>query len=874
MKTLEYMLPAMTITEDEFKSIMSPVLSQFLPKMGINRNVKRDILYATSAVQGFNLKNPFLIQGIDHIKDICENLWKDTLTGHLLQCNFEQLRLEIGENINILQSNYYQFEPQLLTHSYARNTWQFMTDNKITLDDNTAQIGYSRVGDKDLMEAFRKNALIPTSNLKQLNKCRMYIEAFTLSDISTSCGRFIRNEAWNGRKCDNGHNRSNWPMWGRPSLKDWTYWRTALRLTFCLEKEKKLSNPLGHWTTIPPNWKFFTVQHKDKFQLLQRVNGKWFIHKQLGRSRLVHRFQCKKRSIVAPPINLVFPVTVTPGYKSLIMQEPSSVCIPFKDSDIKHINTWWLNIDKLSEGSEYRIAEEIRQGRAVAVSDGSYSEDKGKGTASWIITTMDRQNYVTAGAISPGGKEIQSSYRSEILGILGVLEELLYICQKRRIISGGCSIYCDGLSALQVIEKLDKETINTKYTSCDLLSACVKLKEKIPINLTFIHVKGHQEDNEELHKLSLPSQLNVLMDSLAKDLLHTETNANEFSPHTLSFPLPKVGSTIIYEDVKNNLYKQVTTSKAHAYWVSKQRYQEEDIDNIDWLLQEKAFDSEKSTRQRKLTKWVSGWLGTGKNMKRWNLRYKGLCPFCEQDDEDTLHVLRCRHANPSQTWRTLLQEFDGILIKQKTSYSLRKAIIIELRAWRDMKPPPVWKNLDEQLKQAILEQRRIGWRSFLEGLLSTKVLQYQQQFLAVEYSDRKISSWSKKIIKAGWKLLMKMWENRNEHLHKPNKILEMEGRTELHKSLIAEWDLGLSELPAFEFTHFFRMKKEKLLKKSIEGKKDWLATIKMARVLYNDSHRIEDEFDTNYALSEWIGLPNKKEQLNLDALRNSSIGNR
>ena len=67
-----------------------------------------------------------------------------------------------------------------------------------------------------------------------------------------------------------------------------------------------------------------------------------------------------------------------------------------------------------------------------------------------------------------------------------------------------------------------------------------------------------------------------------------------------------------------------------------------------------------------------------------------------------------------------------------------------------------------------------------------------------------------------------MWQNRNEQLHKPDTLLEMEGKKELNKSLLKEWRLGLSDLPAFEFTHFFRIKKDKLLKKSIDGKKDWL----------------------------------------------------
>ena len=128
--------------------------------------------------------------------------------------------------------------------------------------------------------------------------------------------------------------------------------------------------------------------------------------------------------------------------------------------------------------------------------------------------------------------------------------------------------------------------------------------------------------------------------------------------------------------------------------------------------------------------------------------------------------------------------------------------------------------------------------------------------------------WAKKVIKAGWKLLMMMWDNRNNHLHKPDKILEMEGRKELNKSIIAEWKLGLGDLPHFEFSHYFRIKQDKLMKKPVEGKKDWLANIKMARALHEDRCRRYDEFDTNKALRHWIGLPNKDEEMRLQFLIN------
>ena len=56
MKSLEYMLPAMTLSEKEYADIMKPVLKYYLPKAGINRNIARYILYAPHRTQGFNLK--------------------------------------------------------------------------------------------------------------------------------------------------------------------------------------------------------------------------------------------------------------------------------------------------------------------------------------------------------------------------------------------------------------------------------------------------------------------------------------------------------------------------------------------------------------------------------------------------------------------------------------------------------------------------------------------------------------------------------------------------------------------------------------------------------------------------------------------------
>ena len=191
-----------------------------------------------------------------------------------------------------------------------------------------------------------------------------------------------------------------------------------------------------------------------------------------------------------------------------------------------------------------------------------------------MIATPYKQHYITAGAISPGGSNIQSAYCSEILGLFSISEALHNLCKDRNIIQGGCAIFCDGLSVLQVVDRVTREFIHARYTACNLLTAYIGLKENIPIELNFSHIKGHQDEQTEIHQLSTPSQLNILMDGFAKDLLRhisSKHDQHALPNHIKSLPLPKI-NTLICQYFKTQLYDEVMNEKGNQYWVEKQRY--------------------------------------------------------------------------------------------------------------------------------------------------------------------------------------------------------------------------------------------------------------------------------------------------------------
>jgi hypothetical protein len=55
MKSLEYVVPALTLMKDQYTKIMWPLLQTILPRSGIYRNINRSLLYVPISKQGVEL---------------------------------------------------------------------------------------------------------------------------------------------------------------------------------------------------------------------------------------------------------------------------------------------------------------------------------------------------------------------------------------------------------------------------------------------------------------------------------------------------------------------------------------------------------------------------------------------------------------------------------------------------------------------------------------------------------------------------------------------------------------------------------------------------------------------------------------------------
>ena len=242
-------------------------------------------------------------------------------------------------------------------------------------------------------------------------------------------------------------------------------------------------------------------------------------------------------------------------------------------------------------------------------------------------------------------------------------------------------------------------------------------------------------------------------------------------------------------------------------------------------------------------------------MRKWNFRVKDLCPFCMSEVETTTHILHCQQTDAMEIWYSSLVTFRNTLERLKTEPTLVEALIIELDLWRGGLPFPPIHNYPSTMQQVILELRDISYDQVLEGLLPKSLIHYQHTYFQTEELSKYTGkNWGKKVYKACWTLIKALWVGRNEHLHKTDRIHELQGLPLVIDAIKAEYQLGLHRLPACEFSIYFSTPIEEKIKQPLENLRIWLLTIRLGRQLHGGIDHIQDDFSQNGPARSWLGL--------------------
>jgi len=145
------------------------------------------------------------------------------------------------------------------------------------------------------------------------------------------------------------------------------------------------------------------------------------------------------------------------------------------------------------------VIRSMQEGTAAVVSDGSFKQHKG--ASLWILEAKDVTGKVEGMNLVPGDEPIQSSYRSELAGLLGTILIANVMYELFKLVQASITIACNNDSALYMALQ-DEGQILVKTKDFDLLLSIRQAVKCTKINWNAVQVKGHQDGMKTFNELT------------------------------------------------------------------------------------------------------------------------------------------------------------------------------------------------------------------------------------------------------------------------------------------------------------------------------------------------------------------------------------
>jgi hypothetical protein len=137
----------------------------------------------------------------------------------------EYTQLECGCRGNTLAQDYTNYSAFLINTKWIMEVWEHLQTCKAKVEiDGLWQPTENRVQDIVIMESLIASGIFTNKELKEINYCRIYLQAFYLSDITNIKGNKI--EAGRVHKQAGSQSTWEWPIQQIPITRN--AWKEAL----------------------------------------------------------------------------------------------------------------------------------------------------------------------------------------------------------------------------------------------------------------------------------------------------------------------------------------------------------------------------------------------------------------------------------------------------------------------------------------------------------------------------------------------------------------------------------------------------------------------------------------------------------------------
>jgi len=864
-KSLLYPLPATTIDEDTLQDISNKLYEQSLPKCGINRKFPIDFRDLPHQYHGLGLPNLYLQQEISKLNEFISKSHTEHIMWKQLQVGLELAQMQTGLLGCVYNYNYGKYE-FLLQDSWIKTQWKFISDMGLNVKGWKNNIPLQRIQDKGIMETM-VNSDLPQSTIENVNKCRKYLKAFTLSDIIDGSGRKLCPMALKGVIDPGRESVYEWKSIKKPNLYAWTQWECTLKKVLCEDNQSStVKQNLGNWTHKDDH-KWYWFYHPYLKKLFHLKNEVVHVYRLSSRRSMdlrnnVRLFRAIKvikvdqiplgvcRATAEYESNKNYSYAKFYGYSHEERNESPTI----NDTILTKFNPnqqWMIMSNNISAVSNATLCHMMSQ-KVVLVSDGSHKDEDSSMAA--ILESEDRSTQIIISGPVPSNFSSPShctdSYRSEMAGLLAGLTLFKYMEQVTQM-STHITISCDNDAALDVGTIYSYFSANMKHY--DMARALINARLALTSTTSPKRVLGHADAKFSKKSKNRTEVLNQSCDRLAK-------KARVVFPAIGPVDIKGEGITLWHEGAK--IYNEFNQHLQHIYYVKiakkrlsqKYAWRNEEFEKIDWKANKRALGLLSNPTKIWISKYIAKFLPIGRNMQRIGNWSEDHCPRCRLCEETHHHMLRCQHEGSQLKLVEGIGKLRDWMGKMKTPQQLADQIVAKIK--KELQMPHTSFLLPHPLIQ---EQQKIGnWFHFMEGRISKQFRRHLDEHYLQSNENKTGEMWVSGIIQRIWTLFYRpIWEMRNNCVHRKNNTLHQTREREDLQTRVQK--LYTSNTPddfLSQDKHLFDKKLETLLQSSNMALKAWLYAIGIAQQARDRAQEVDKE-DASQTLHKWLLPPER-----------------
>ena len=145
-------------------------------------------------------------------------------------------------------------------------------------------------------------------------------------------------------------------------------------------------------------------------------------------------------------------------------------------------------------------------------------------------------------------------------------------------------------------------------------------------------------------------------------------------------------------------------------------------------------------------KQVTEIASTNANIAEYDKDHSPYCPSCNRAVETCSHVLRCRDEGRVAALQHSIGLMNKWLRSVGTDPRLRQCIIQYARGRGGTTLEHIARPFGSSYQHLATSQDKIGWRRFMEGMISKEMVSIQESFLTKCNSTWTIETWTKGLV--------------------------------------------------------------------------------------------------------------------------------